>query len=73
MAGAGAAAAGGAVVGFLETAAGMMGEPKTAALEGFGASVTLGATALERGASGKEMVLLLDSPCPHAAATVADW
>jgi hypothetical protein len=50
-----------------------MGEPKTAALAGFGASVTLGATALERGASGKEMVFIFASPCPHAAATVADW
>jgi hypothetical protein len=59
-------------VGFLETAAGMTGEPKTAALAGFGASVTLGATGLERGASGNEMVLLLGSPCPQVAATVAD-
>jgi hypothetical protein len=60
-------------VGFLETAAGITGEPKTAALAGFGASATLGGTALERGASGKEMVFILGSPCPHAAATVADW
>jgi hypothetical protein len=51
----------------------MTGEPKTAALAGFGASVTLGATGLERGASGKEMVFILGSPCPHEAAMVADW
>ena len=51
---------------------GLTGEPKTFAEAGFGASVTLGATALASGASGNEMVLLLGSPCPQVAATVAD-
>ena len=68
----GGAATEGAAAGFFEMVAGLTGEPKTFAEAGFGASTALGAAALSSGASGNEMVLLLGSPCPQVAATVAD-